>query len=79
MSTIHRYVDKNVEKFNKDTIYFRNKHSILQQIVSYCKAFETVEYVKFLGLEYQDDESKLIDFNMLTEQEQDWLKGFEVL
>lgn len=63
MSVIHHYVDKNVEKFNKDTIYFRDRHSILEQIVSYCKAFEVVEYVKFLGLEYEDDESKTIDYN----------------
>ena len=25
MSVIHRYVDKNVEKFNKDTIYFNKQ------------------------------------------------------
>jgi len=51
------------EPFNEEMIFYRERESIIAHLENICRALEVIEYIKFVGLDWEDDESKMTAFS----------------
>lgn len=59
---IQHYYNENEDRINFSLMTRENDDDLIEYLVSSCKSLEVLKYVKFLGYEYTDDETK-IDLN----------------